>query len=374
MAREDFLPNIDEEWLGKAAKLWTTPFAGTPSERVIVDPIMLSHAATLFRKDVSYFWKNPDEAVRMVCNACEIYDITPVGHYLWGDYWGEDYGAELKYTEKSPPVIDKYPLEEPEDTDDFEVKGPEELKNGPTFDKHLTALDTCLEEYPDMFAPVTQFNGSFDIASNMVQPEQLMTWLIREPELSEKLVYKMAEHAVNANKVVADRYGMNVMIAGSVVASGDLLNREQTKRFNFEPTCKAVKDTLKAGAGPGVYYHLCGEHNTDWDLWKEAPMSPFTVMQIGYEDGETFDSGKLKEHFGDKCTIFGVVDTKTVQMGSPRDVYDETKEQLQKGKDSERGFIIGTACECPTHAPVGNLHAMVRAAKDHGQYEEGQFE
>ncbi|OUJ19132.1 Methylcobalamin:coenzyme M methyltransferase MtbA [Methanonatronarchaeum thermophilum] len=369
MPREDFLPNIDEEWLAKAATLWTTPFADTPSDRVIVDPILLSHAATLFRKDTKYFWQNPDEAVRMVCNACEIYDITPVGHYLWGDYWGQDYGAKLKYTEKSPPVIDEYPLKEPEDVDKLEVKGPEELKDGPTFEKHLTALDTCLDEYPDMFAPVTQFNGAFDIASNMVQAEQLLMWLIREPEIVDDLVYKMAEHMVNANKVVADRYGMNVMIAGSVVANGDLLNRDQIERFNFEPTCKAVKDTLKAGAGPGVYYHLCGEHKDDWDLWTDAPMSPFTVFQIGYEDGEIFPADKLVENFGDKATTLGVVDTSLVQMGSPREVYDQASEQLKKGKDSPRGFILGTACECPTYSPVANIHAMVRAAKDHGQYE-----
>lgn len=368
MPAEDFL-DIDQEWLGKAAELWTTPFADTPSDRVIVDPILLSNAATLFRKDTKYFWKNPDEAVRMVCNACEIYDITPVGHYLWGDYWGQDYGGTIKYTEKSPPVLDEYPISEPEEIEDFEVKGPEELKEGPTFQQHFKALDTCLEEYPDMFAPITQFNGAFDVASNWAKSEDLCVWLLKEPELVEKLVYKAADHMVNANKVTANKYGLNVMVAGSVVAGSDLLSREQVERFNFEPTCKAIKETLDVGAGPGVYYHLCGNHADDWDLWKDAVFSPFSVMQIGYMGDDIFPAETLVENFGNKCTCFGTIDTKLMQMGSPSDVYEQTKEQVLAGKDSPRGFIVGTACECPTYAPVANIHAMVRGAKDHGQYE-----
>ncbi len=368
MPAEDFAP-INSEWLEKAGNLWTTPFVDKPSERVIVDPILLSHAAALFKKTPKYFWENPDEAARMVCQACELYDITPVGHYLWADYWGQDYGAEIKIQETSPPAITKYPIKEPEDIDKFEVKSPEELKEGPTFKDHFKALDTVLEEYPQMFAPITQLAGPMEVATNWAGIEDVFMWMITEPEIVDKLIGKATEHMVNACKVTAEKYGANVMITGSVVASGDLLEREQIKRFSYEPQCKAVKNVLKAGAGPGVYYHLCGNHTNSFDLWKDAPMSPFTVVQVGNDGKDVFPSGKLVEHFGDRCTCFGVVDTKLIDRGTPRQVYDQTAEQLQAGKDSPRGFIIGSSCECPTYAPPANVHAMVKAAKDYGKYE-----
>ncbi|MFP4655344.1 MAG: uroporphyrinogen decarboxylase family protein [Methanohalobium sp.] len=368
MPAEDFAP-IDTNWLKKAGSLWTTPFADTPSERVIVDPIILSHAATIFKKKPGYFYQNPDEAIRMVCNTCELYDVTPVGHYLWADYWGEDYGATIKVQEDAPPSITNRPIKDPEGVDNLEILSPEDLAKGPTLTKHYTALDTCLEEYPDMFAPITQLGGTMEVATNLVAIEDVFMWMITQPEIVDKLVDKAADHIVNASKATADRYGANVTITGSVIASGDLMDREQIKRFGYKPVAKAVSKVLNSGAGPGVYYHLCGNHSDDYDLWKDAPMSPFTVMQIGYDGKEIFPASKLVENFGNRCTCFGTVDTKLVDRGTQSQVYEQSKEQLLAGKDSPRGFILGTSCECPTRAPSANVHAMVKAARDYGQYE-----
>lgn len=368
MPVEDYAP-IDQDWLEKAGNLWTTPWADTPSERVTVDPIILSHAASMFRKSPGYFYKNPEEAVRMVCHTCELYDVTPVGHYLYADYWGEDYGGELKFQESAPPGMQKRPITTPEDVDNFEVLSPEELAKGPSCTRHFRALDTCKEEYPQMFAPITQLAGTMELATNWAAIEDVFMWMITDPDLVDRLCSKAVDHMVNASKVTADRYGANVMITGSVVASGDLMDREQIKRFSYNPVSKAVRKVLNEGAGPGIYYHLCGNHSDDFDLWKDAPMSPFTIVQIGYDGKEIFPTSKLVENFGDRCTCFGTVDTKLVDRGTPAQVYEQAKQQVLAGKDSPRGFILGTACECPTNAPPANVHAIVKAAKDHGKYE-----
>ncbi len=368
MPAEDYAP-IDQNWLGEAASLWTTPWVDKPSERVIVDPIILSHAATVFKKSVGYFYQNPEEAMRMVCHTCEMYDITPVGHYLFADYWGADYGAEIKWQTNSPPSISNRPIKNAEDVDSFEVLPPEELAKGPTFSTHFRALDTCLKEYPSMFAPVTQLGGSMEVLTNWAAIEDVFMWMITEPELVDTLCSRAVEHMVNASTVTTDKYGLNVMITGSVVASGDLMDREQIKRFSYQPVSRAVKKVLNAGVGPGIYYHLCGNHYDDYDLWRNAPMSPFSIVQIGYDGQDIFPTSKLIENFGDRCTCFGTVDTKLVDRGTPAQVYAQAKEQVLAGKDSPRGFILGTSCECPTTAPPINVHTMVKAARDHGKYE-----
>jgi len=368
MPAQDYIP-IDQNWLGNAGNLWTTPWVDKPSDRVIVDPIILSHAATLFRKNAGYFYTNPDEAVRMVCAACELYDVTPVGHFLYADYWGADYGAELKIQTNAPPGITNRPIKTPEDVDKFEVLSTEELVKGPTLTTHYKALDTVKNEYPQMFAPITQLGGTMEVATNWAAIEDVFMWMITEPELVDKLCIKAGDHMVNACKATAERYGANVMITGSVIASGDLMDREQIKRFSYQPVSRAVRKVLNAGAGPGVYYHLCGNHTDDYELWRDAPMSPFTIVQIGYDGQNIFPTSKLVEAFGDRCTCFGTVDTKLVDRGTPAQVYAQAKEQVLAGKDSPRGFILGTACECPTNAPPVNVHALVRAAKDFGKYE-----
>ncbi len=368
MPAEDYTP-IDKDWIENAGKLWTTPWVDKPSDRVIVDPIILSHAAALFRKNAGYFYSNPEEAVRMVCAACELYDVTPVGHYLYADYWGADYGAEMKVQANAPPGITKRPFKTPEDVDKLEVLSPEELAKGPTLTTHFRALDTVQKEYPQMFAPITQLAGAMEVATNWVAIEDVFMWMITEPEVVDKLCAKASDHMVNACQATYNRYGSNVMITGSVIASGDLMERDQIKRFNYKPVTRAVRKVMNAGAGPGIYYHLCGNHSDDYDMWKDAPMSPFTIVQVGYEGQNIFPTSKLVKHFGDRCTCFGTVDTKLVDRGTPAQVYAQAKEQVSAGKDSPRGFILGTACECPTNAPPVNVHALVKAAKDFGKYE-----
>lgn len=368
MSATDYAP-IDKDWLESAGNLWNTPWVDKPSERVIVDPIILSHAASLFKKSTGYFYSNPDEAARMVCHACELYDVTPVGHYLYADYWGQDYGAELKVQEKATPSLFNKPIKTPEDVDNLEVLSPEDLAKGPTFATHWKALDTVLNEYPQMFAPITQLAGTMEISSNWASIEDIFMWMITEPEVVDKLCEKAGEHMLNACKANCERYGANVMITGSVIASGDLMDVEQIKRFSYRPVSKTVKKVLNAGAGPGIYYHLCGNHSDDYTLWKDAPMSPFTIVQIGYDGQEIFPTSKLVENFGNLCTCFGTVDTKLIDRGTQAQVYAQAKEQVSAGKDSPRGFILGTACECPTNAPPTNVHALVKAAKDFGKYE-----
>ncbi|MFA5313458.1 MAG: uroporphyrinogen decarboxylase family protein, partial [Methanomassiliicoccales archaeon] len=61
-------------------------------------------------------------------------------------------------------------------------------------------------------------------------------------------------------------------------------------------------------------------------------------------------------------------DTKIMINPDQRIVYEQSKAQLMGGRDSKRGYILGTSCELPPYALPGNVHAMVRAAKDFGTY------
>jgi len=360
---------INESYLKRAGAQFSTPFVGTPSDRVPVDPLIFSASARLFNRTIREFWEgDPAEAITMVAHACEFYDITPIAHYLYGSYWAEDYGAKLKYMETMPPIVVDYPIKEPADVDRFEPMDPKELSKGPTLTKHFRAFDHILKNYTPMFAPVSFFNGATDIASGLVGVEKFLLWIMKQPSICHKLLKKIADHMVNGNIAVRDKYGAVVMVVGSVTANSEILSPKQVKEFNFNYVYDAVKRSLKVGAGPGVYYHLCGDHSLDWQIWKEAVMSPFTVMQIGYEGkGKPFPAKKLKEEFGNKCTIYGCIDSLVLGQRSPAEVYEQGKQQIIDGKDSPRGFIVGNACEIPPTTPPANLHALVRAAEDFGK-------
>ncbi len=118
-----------------------------------------------------------------------------------------------------------------------------------------------------------------------------------------------------------------------------------------------------------MLYHLCGNHETDYKVFKDRLVfTPFTIMHAGYMGREVFPSDVLIKEFGGIATIMGSVDTKIMILPNPKRVYEQAKEQLLRGRDSKNGYILGTACELPPDSYPANVFALVQAARDYGTY------
>ena len=66
--------------------------------------------------------------------------------------------------------------------------------------------------------------------------------------------------------------------------------------------------------------------------------------------------------------IFGNLNPAIIQSGTPEEVYQASKEVVERGKALANGFIFAPGCELPPRAPVENLRAMTRAVEDFGWY------
>ena len=130
-----------------------------------------------------------------------------------------------------------------------------------------------------------------------------------------------------------------------------------------------MKKCLVNGAGPQIFYHFCGNHKDDYMLFKDSIVfTPFTIMQIGYWERESFPAKEMKEAFGRTCAIMPSVDTKLFVMPDQQRIYEVAKQQLLDGRDSKNGCILGTACEVPPYSFPANIHTLVKAAEDFGRY------
>ncbi|MGD8985246.1 MAG: uroporphyrinogen decarboxylase family protein, partial [Desulfobacteraceae bacterium] len=75
------------------------------------------------------------------------------------------------------------------------------------------------------------------------------------------------------------------------------------------------------------------------------------------------------EYLGDACVIVGNVEPRVLLTGTPDEVYQLSKECIEKAKFAPRGFILGSGCELPPLAPPSNVWAMRKAINDFGWYE-----
>jgi uroporphyrinogen decarboxylase len=335
-----------------------------------VNPFLsIGYAAELFGVPRREAYLNPRLAVRLRLAASELLRIQPKYSYNCGlVFWVEDYGGKIAMrSDSDAPFVEKRPLKTAEDIERLEILDVDEICKGPTMAKQWEALETAEKLMGSMFEPWSYSWEPFGIACNWLGYQKLLFWIKKDPLLIHKLMRKVVEHCVNANIAVARKYGKCFIHTGSIFANSETLSPSQIKEFHIDYLSEMVKRSFKAGAGPGILYHLCGDHSRDWSLHKDVPITAETQMHVTQFGRETADLTEVISLFGKQCIILGNLSSTLLRFGSPKQVYDEVKRQIIKYKHSPKGFVVSTACDIPLGTPPGNVYSITKAANDYGR-------
>ena len=73
--------------------------------------------------------------------------------------------------------------------------------------------------------------------------------------------------------------------------------------------------------------------------------------------------------FGDKNIILGNVEPRVIQEGTGPEVYELTRQCIDKAKFAPSGYMLMAGCDVPVMAPPFNLYMMKKAVMDFGFYE-----
>jgi len=369
METTDF-PDPGKEWKENATKRFAGPFIGKDFDRVNVDPVLLAHAAPYCGFTLKEFYTQPKLGARAVIWAHEAYDLIPVVHW-WPTIhvWSQELGTEFEWRTNSDPMVKKRAVKGPEDVERLEVPDAAEIKKtGKTFLAFKECFDYVAKNYPDWLVPLYYGFQIETNAAELLGSEDFLVWTYKEKDLAHKLIRKALDTSLNACQAIVETYGGALIVTGAALAGTDLLPNDKIKEFGVDYCRELVKGALRRGAGPQVWYHLCGNHAKDWELWEEVPFTPFTVFQVGYKGRQPFPLTDLIKKYGRKATIMGNVDTKVVHSGTSKEVYEMQRDQILVGLDNPNGFISGCACELPANTPSANITAMVRAANDVGRF------
>jgi uroporphyrinogen decarboxylase len=371
MGYEELFPTNDlNGWHANAAKRFASPFVDNYHDRIDVDPIILSNAAVQCGFTIRDFYEKPELGIHCVGYISELFDLLPVTHWFFSLPWVREMGLTLVYKDTLPPVSTG-PIYEPtaEGIENMRVIEKEELKKGTTIPLYFGLYDYVQKNLPHTLVPISYGFDLVGAPAEFVGVENFIMWTFTEPDLAHKVVDNFVETSINGADVLSDKYGMAMLIVGSVLANNDIFADEQVEEYSAKKMGYYVDQCFRKGAGPQVFYHLCGNHETSYKVFKDNLMwSPFNVLHIGYKGPKEFPAELLKQEFQDVTTCMGSVDTKLMINPNPKVVYEHSKECLLAGRDAKKGFILGTACETPPYTIPGNLLAMTRAARDFGTY------
>jgi uroporphyrinogen decarboxylase len=369
MGYEELFPPMDAKWHGNATKRFASPFVDNPHDRIDVDPIILSHAAVACGYTIRDFYEKPELGIHCVGYISHLYDLLPVTHWFYSMPWTRELGLKLQYKETLPPISTGPILKEPGDVDKLRVMDKEELKKNFTQMEFYRIYEYVQKNLPMTLVPISYGFDLIGAAAELVGVENFIMWTFTEPEAAHKLVKAYTDTSINGAAGLADKYGMAMLIVGSVLANNDIFSDETVEEYSAKMMRYYVDQCFRKGAGPQIFYHLCGNHETDYKVFKEHLIwSPFTVFHVGYKGKNVFPSSLLKSEFGGMATLMGSVDTKLMINPNPMAVYNQAKEQLLAGRDAPKGYILGNSCECPPYSLPGDMLALVKAARDFGTY------
>lgn len=150
--------------------------------------------------------------------------------------------------------------------------------------------------------------------------------------------------------------GVPAIAIDTLYASWNALSRELWEEIEG-PFVKEIGDLLRKNKRV-VAIHNCG-HGPYFDSQIKF-MEP-EVISFAHLPDDCKNDKELKEKYGGRVTLFGYVPTPLLVHGTPRQVMDECRRQIDVlGKDG--GYILAPGCEYPPNIPLTNAFAMVKAA------------
>jgi uroporphyrinogen-III decarboxylase len=146
---------------------------------------------------------------------------------------------------------------------------------------------------------------------------------------------------------------------GDSLAGPDVTSPRMFDRFARPYEARLVKDL--AADGHFVVIHICGDTSKILDLLAEYGTCGFDL------DYKT-DAVKAKQTAGKSHVLCGNLDPSSViAQGTVEQVREAARQLISIWKPGGR-FILNSGCAIPPTTPPENIHALVSAAHEFGEY------
>lgn len=275
-----------------------------------------------------------------------------------------DFGGDVRLPEgeyEGALIVKSFPVKSDSDVENLRMPDPE--KTG--------MIGTALEFGRLQRAhglPVTFVSRSpFTIASNICGLEQFCRWLVKKPELCERLMKMAIDHTFNVLRYWVDTFGSeNVFVfMSSPSESNQVISPKQFEKFAL-PYHVLYHERLQALGIKRFFFHVCGDQNANLPHLADAvPWEHPGILSFGHEVGL-----ETAAQYFQKDIICGNIEPAIIQTRTMQQVYELARTTLEKGKRISGGFILSAGCELPIAAPAANVFAITKAVDDFGWYPE----
>jgi len=337
---------------------------GKPIDRVPITNFgMREFSALNVGYTIADSYCDPEKSVYAQVRTMEQYGFQLEPNLAYASYGAWEFGGEIRMPEsewEAAPVVTRYPVMTPEDVERLEIP---EVETAGAFP--IMIEFARIQQQFDMPVTVRCF-VPFASAGNICGVENLCRWMIKMPDV----VYALLGKCLAFHKKAVD-YFVKVFAgsplkggSGGAIASNQVISPGQFEKFALPYYIESHQYMLDSGV-KGIFCHICGEQNLNLPYWKQVPFGDPGTLSFGHE----VDLRKAIETFGDRHIIAGNVEPRVIQEGTWQEVYELSRQCIEKAKHAPSGYILMSGCDVPIQAPPFNVYAMKRAVMDFGFYD-----
>jgi uroporphyrinogen decarboxylase len=215
-----------------------------------------------------------------------------------------------------------------------------------------------------------QSRSPFAMAADICGVEQFARWLLRQPQLCEKLMQVALDHAFNVLAYWVETFGAEKIVfnMSSPTEANQLFSPKHIQTYAL-PYHKAFHARLRDIGVRRFLFHICGEQNLNLPVLAEFASTEDgwphpSILSFGHE----VDLHDAARHFPHDI-IMGNIEPAIIQTGTPQEVYERCGARIGQGKQIDGGFVLAPGCGLPPKSPPYNVWMMTKAVHDFGYYE-----
>lgn len=336
-------------------------------DRVPHWPMVLGFSTVYGGSSIADNYNNPEVAIAAQRKTAQDFDwlFLPWGATPTALAW--EFGGDIKWPEgefDQSMSVTRVPVEKPEDVFDLEQPDPKTAGFWPLSMKFCQlGQKERLDNEP---FNVTLFPGigPYTATANIPGPDNFNKWMIKAPDAVKHLLRMGADFYIEAANLWHETFGIEGVLPmmGEPTCSNALISPKQFEEFAL-PILTEVAETVLSLGYKHIWCHICGNHEFNLPHWAKVNWGDPGIISCPHEHSLEL----MAEHFPNDV-LFGNLEPRIVQVGTPDEVYEATREVVETGKRLKQGFIFSQGCELPPMSPLENVKAMCQAVEDHGYY------
>lgn len=289
----------------------------------------------------------------------EQYDAEVAPFYTFVAYGSWEFGGEIAWPQDrwaSGPSVSRKPVQVVEDI--YKLTLPDVKTVG------------CLPRMME-FAHLQEKNGTqiafiygspFTFCANLCGVDKFLEWTATEPDAVHHAMRLMTEHLKQVADWFIAEFGAERVLPRIASPTDGLVSPGYYQKFILPYRMELHQHVLIKGV-KHIYDHICGEQNKNLPHLAALPWGDPGILSFGHE----VDLLKAAELFPNEI-ICGNVEPAIIVKGTPDEVYEACRKNLEVGKQIKSGFIFMGGCDIPASAPPYHIYLMSKAAHEFGSY------